>query len=280
MDLRSLSEVESWLHRELKKKALGLASLQRTIARQKSWIAWLREGKANMQFFQIYASHCRRRNHIFRLKNGSEEATSRDSMCAIVGEYFAGMLGLPTLWEHSICLDALQLMRIDAAVLESPLSEELIWNTIKGIRPDKASGPDGFSMRFYQACWPTIKEVVMKAVRAFDLADVQGLERLNEAFIALLPKVDGAVDIKDFRPICLIHSFAKILAKAVFGAHTGDSLSRGHEPKHVRGRPIYFVQFYACPTIYPHTAPSQGAGHPLQDRHCEGLRFGLLAVSL
>jgi mannosylglycoprotein endo-beta-mannosidase len=32
-------------------------------------------------------------------------------------------------------------------------------------------------------------------------------------FITLLPKKEGAVDIKDFRPISLVHSFAKLVAK-------------------------------------------------------------------
>lgn len=141
MDSRTLSEAESWLRRELKKKALGLASLQRIIARQKSRISWISEGEANTQFFQSFASHRRRRNHIFCLRNGDDEATSRDDMCAMAGEYFAGILGKPSTHAHSICLDSLHLPPVDASALESPLFEEIIWNTIKSMQPDKAPGP-------------------------------------------------------------------------------------------------------------------------------------------
>jgi hypothetical protein len=39
------------------------------------------------------------------------------------------------------------------------------------------------------------------------------LEFLNSAFITLLPKKDDALEVKDYRPISLIHSFAKLVAK-------------------------------------------------------------------
>jgi len=36
---------------------------------------------------------------------------------------------------------------------------------------------------------------------------------LNSAYITLLPKKDGADQPKDFRPISLVHSFAKLITK-------------------------------------------------------------------
>jgi hypothetical protein len=38
---------------------------------------------------------------------------------------------------------------------------------------------------------------------------------LNSAFITLLPKKRDAVEVKDFRPISLIHSFAKLVIKVL-----------------------------------------------------------------
>jgi len=36
---------------------------------------------------------------------------------------------------------------------------------------------------------------------------------LNSVYITLLPKKDDAASIKDFRPISLVHSFAKLITK-------------------------------------------------------------------
>ena len=41
----------------------------------------------------------------------------------------------------------------------------------------------------------------------------QGFQALNGALVTLLPKKEGASDLKDFRPISLVHSFARLLTK-------------------------------------------------------------------
>jgi hypothetical protein len=43
--------------------------------------------------------------------------------------------------------------------------------------------------------------------------DASRLYLLNSAYITLLPKKSEAIEVKDFRPISLIHSFAKIVTK-------------------------------------------------------------------
>jgi hypothetical protein len=39
------------------------------------------------------------------------------------------------------------------------------------------------------------------------------MNRLNSAYITLIPKLEGADKVKDFRPINVIHSFAKLVSK-------------------------------------------------------------------
>jgi hypothetical protein len=52
-DRRQLSHGEAWLRKMLKLSLLGLASLERTIARQRSRIRWLAEGDANTKLFHM-----------------------------------------------------------------------------------------------------------------------------------------------------------------------------------------------------------------------------------
>lgn len=67
--------------------------------------------------------------------------------------------------------------------------------------------PDGFTAEFLRACWGTIKGDICAA---FD-----GLQKLNQALITLLPKKADASSFFDYRPISLIHIFAKLFAKVL-----------------------------------------------------------------
>jgi mannosylglycoprotein endo-beta-mannosidase len=81
----------------------------------------------------------------------------------------------------------------------------------------------------------------MAALRALFLGQVQGFDGLNSALITLIPKKDGAVDLKDFRPISLVHSFSKLLAKlmATRLAPRLSDLVDANQSAFVRGRCIH-----------------------------------------
>jgi len=53
----------------------------------------------------------------------------------------------------------------------------------------------------------------MAAIQSFARGDYRGLEKLYNALIVLLPKKVGATCPADFRPITMIHSFAKLISK-------------------------------------------------------------------
>jgi hypothetical protein len=50
-------------------------------------------------------------------------------------------------------------------------------------------------------------------MQAFELGNARGMDHLNNALITLLPKKVGASCPSDFRPIMMIHSFAKLISK-------------------------------------------------------------------
>ena len=56
-DNRALSPGEEWFRKKLKHLCLGLASLERTIARLRSRILYLKEGDANTSFFHQQARY-------------------------------------------------------------------------------------------------------------------------------------------------------------------------------------------------------------------------------
>uniref|UniRef100_A0A453BNW0 Endonuclease/exonuclease/phosphatase domain-containing protein n=1 Tax=Aegilops tauschii subsp. strangulata TaxID=200361 RepID=A0A453BNW0_AEGTS len=93
MESRTLSDAELELRRTLKQKLLGLASLQRSIARQRSRVLWLKDGDACTEFFHNHASHRRRKNFISKLKVDDVITSEHDEMAEAVDSFFANLLG-------------------------------------------------------------------------------------------------------------------------------------------------------------------------------------------
>ena len=90
----------------------------------------------------------------------------------------------------------------------------VLQKTINSILSDKAPGPDGFTCKFYKVCWQIIKDDIMAAMSAVWSQKFGNFHLLNSAYITLLPKKEDATSVKDFRPISLVHSFAKLVTKA------------------------------------------------------------------
>ncbi|KAM0890566.1 hypothetical protein ACQ4PT_026958 [Festuca glaucescens] len=80
---------------------------------------------------------------------------------------------------------------------------------------DRAPGPDGFTGAFYQRAWPIIKPDILAGLMKLCVGDGRGFARLNRALITLIPKKPEAMETKDFRPISLVHSFAKLFSKII-----------------------------------------------------------------
>lgn len=100
----------------------------------------------------------------------------------------------------------------EKAELEKDFTEDEIRATIKACAPDKAPGPDGFTMAFYQSAWDIIKSDLIDTLNHFH-QNGKMVRSCNASFIALIPKKKGAVELRDFRSISLIGSVYKIAAK-------------------------------------------------------------------
>nr|GEY71244.1 transposon TX1 uncharacterized [Tanacetum cinerariifolium] len=74
--------------------------------------------------------------------------------------------------------------------------------------------PDGFTFGLYRRYWDIIGNDVVDVVKWFFLHGEIPKEG-NSSFITLIPKVPNANMVKDFRPISLIGSLYKIIAKVL-----------------------------------------------------------------
>ena len=102
----------------------------------------------------------------------------------------------------------------EANWVERPFEEEEIFNVVSHMNGDKAPGLDSFPMAFFHACWPIVKGDLLAVFSEFH--EYGSFQRsLNATFLTLIPKKASAVEVRDFRPISLVGSVYKILAKVL-----------------------------------------------------------------
>lgn len=77
---------------------------------------------------------------------------------------------------------------------------------------DKAHGPDGFPILFFQKCWDIVKFDIFKLCEDFYFGNAN-MERINWANITLIPKCHSPDNPSQYLPISLINSTLKIVSK-------------------------------------------------------------------
>lgn len=238
-DTRLLTPEEDWLRATAKRHCLVMSSLERTMARLRSRIRHLNDGDANTALFHREAGARKKKNFIAQLMVDEHLVTSQVDKEEAFFSYFSEVLGTGVPRTTSLNLSFFHQDGLDLLALDDPITEEEVWKTIKSMPLDRALGPDGYTGRFYKACWMIIKADFMGAIITLQQGDARKLWMLNSALTLILKK-DEALLPKDYRPISLIHSFAKLVAKilACRLAPYLDTLVAANQP-FIRGRCIH-----------------------------------------
>jgi hypothetical protein len=183
--------------------------------RQKSQAVWLKEGDRNTKFFHRLANSHRRNNFIGALDIDEHTTVESEEITAEIVQYYQNLYSETTQWRPK--LDGLlfnSLTSVDAIDVIRLFDEEEVQAAVTAMPGDKAPGPDGFTLAFYQKCWSVLKADVMRVFHHFH-AYGSFVKSLNATFVTLIPKKAGAKEVKDFRPISLLGSLYKILAKVL-----------------------------------------------------------------
>jgi len=189
--------------------------MQRTLLRQRARTTYLAEGDAYTKFFHLQACHRSRKNHINKLRTDDAMLFSTEEMADAVFEHFDAIFGSGGEQLNLLNFESLGLRPLQEAHIDFCFSEEEIWQAIKDMPPDKAPGPDGFTGLFYKTAWPIIKTDILIAFHAIWSLDGRSFYLVNQAYMVLLRKKQDPGTIGDYRPISLIHSFAKLLTKVL-----------------------------------------------------------------
>ncbi|RVW60699.1 Transposon TX1 uncharacterized 149 kDa protein [Vitis vinifera] len=107
-----------------------------------------------------------------------------------------------------------QISPSEADGIEVPFSETEIFTALKGMNGDKAPGPDGFTLAFWQNSWETVKEDLLGLFKEFHDQN-SFIKSLNHTFLVLIPKKGGGGGFRHYRLISLLGGLYKLLAKVL-----------------------------------------------------------------
>ncbi|KAL6328045.1 hypothetical protein AAG906_033313 [Vitis piasezkii] len=184
--------------------------------RQKARVKWVKEGDCNSKFFHKVDNGRRNRKFNKVLENESGLVLNNsESITKEILLYFEKLYTSPIGESWSVeGLDRSPISEESASRLDSLFTEEEISKAIFQLDRDKASRLDGFTIVVFQDCWDVIKE---------------------------------DFKISDFKPISLITSLYKIIAKVLSGRLRGVLHETIHSTQgaFVQGRQIVDVVLIA-----------------------------------
>jgi len=153
------------------------------------------------------------KNFIQCMRNGQGWVFAHQEKQQLIHDHFSSIMADPPMCARDFNWDALGLPSVNLAALDDPFSEHEVLTAIKQLPHDKAPGPDGLTGCFFKECWNLIKHDLLAAINYFHMGRCANLNLLNKANIVLISKKEEVESISDFRPISLIHAFAKIISK-------------------------------------------------------------------
>ncbi|GKU96316.1 hypothetical protein SLEP1_g9566 [Rubroshorea leprosula] len=155
----------------------------------------------------------KRRNKINCIQVKGQQLTEVDEVKEGVANYFEDMFK-DEGWERPT-LDGIhfnKISQVESCMLSTKFSEEEIYKAVWDCDSSKALGPDGFNFKFFKEMWEVIKQDIIGFADEF-YTNGKLVKGFNASFVVLIPKTSNPQKIEDFRPISLIGSMYKIIAK-------------------------------------------------------------------
>jgi hypothetical protein len=228
---------------EIETRLEKLMEMEEIYWRQKGGEKWILEGDNNTTFFHLVANGRRRKKIISCIENEGVNVTDPEQIQKTIYEFYKKLFGKQP--ERNVTLgggtwqQTGRLTPEENEGLTRPFTEEEVRKCVFDMKENTAPGPDGFSVTFYRKCWAMIKTELMGMVNDFFRGNLD-IARLNYGVITLIPKVQDANTVKQFRPICLLNVSFKIFTELLSDrlANHAYKLISNSQTAFIRGRHI------------------------------------------
>lgn len=191
------------------------------VLKQRSKLHWLQLGDKNNKVFHNAAKIRETTNLIREIKCSSGVvATSQEDIKKEAERFFNEFLSYEPADSRSVSVEELQATlsfrcnEMERVQLIKPVTDEEIKDVLFRMPSNKAPGPDGFTTEFFKASWHIIGKDFNTAVRSFFSKGFLP-KGLNATILALIPKKDAAVEMKDYRPISCCNVLYKVISKII-----------------------------------------------------------------
>jgi hypothetical protein len=217
-EIGPLSPIQRERRGLLQQEMLKVLDNEESFWRQRSRENWLLQGDSNSAFFHRAANGCKRKRNIFSLKKGDTivqgDAALLEHASVFYKDLFGPVIDSAIRLRDDVWAEEEKLNTLDCAEMDKCFTLDEIKDVIDHMEKNKAAGPDGFPIEFYQHCWEIIKSDIMHVFS--DLSEHRiDLDRINYGIINLIPKSADVDIIQKFRPICLLQVFFKIVTKTL-----------------------------------------------------------------
>ncbi|XP_024190514.1 uncharacterized protein LOC112194518 [Rosa chinensis] len=221
---------------------LSALSLQATLLRDKSRLRWLKDGDRNTTFVHNMVRVRRLQNSITSLLVGDMVLNDQADIATHVVQHFESCF----TQDHQIGVTGLLERVIPHMVTEEENYSLLVIPSAEEIRDaamkmdgTSAPGLDGFGGCFFTSCWSVVAQDVTLAVQSFFINGYI-MPHFNSNILILIPKLEDAENISDFRPIALANFVFKIITR-IMADRLGPLACRIISPSQsafIRGRSI------------------------------------------
>ncbi|XP_070034633.1 uncharacterized protein [Nicotiana tomentosiformis] len=219
--LKKLKRALSLLNRErlhkVQSELIGYLDIEEEFWKQKSGMAWFKEGDLNTRFFHVQVN-CRRRHlKLKRIQNDQDIwIEGNDDLGEEAVNFFQELFceqTVPTTFVIINHVPSMVSMEHNEDLVKQPIKEE-VKHVVFGLNGDSAGAPDGFTGKFFHSCLDIIKDDIFSMVKSL----FNGHELLlfvTHTNLVLLPKKKKVNTFSEMRPISLNKFINKVFSRAI-----------------------------------------------------------------
>lgn len=177
---RPLSTLESTTEANLKGELGLILKLEEVYWKQRARVTWLKEGDDNTSFFHAVANGRRNKNFIPWVLKDNFKVTNNKGIGEAFTSLYQNLYSSTQTHRHQIVWGELLGSKANHNLsnLDDPFTQEEIKAAVFGMPAEKAPGPDGLSLFFFQKFWDIVKDDIFRLCDDFLWGRVN-LERIN-----------------------------------------------------------------------------------------------------